>query len=87
MNFHLTFKVFATFSAIKHSALTVLIDDDKDSVKAEMEKHKDVKEAFEVSNNLSFNLAKFPKPGVWDELTSSIKSELQKISKRSLIAH
>ena len=72
--------VDGTKSAIEHSALTVLIDDDTDSVKTELDKHKDLKEAFESANHLSFKLAKFPKPGVWGELTGSIKSELQKIS-------
>ena len=73
--------VDGTKSAIEHSALTVLIDDDSGSVRAELDKHDDLKDAFESANNLTFNLAKFPKPGVWGDLTSSIKSELQKISK------
>ncbi len=70
-----------TLSAIKHSALTVLIDDDKNTVKKDMEKSKEIKEAFDCSNNLSFNISKYPKPEVWADLTSSIKLELQKISK------
>ena len=70
-----------TLSAIKHSALTVLIDDDKNTVKKDMEKSKEIKEAFDCSNNLSFNISKYPKPEVWADLTSEIKLELQKISK------
>ena len=70
-----------TLSAIKHSALTVLIDDDKNTVKKDMEKSREIKEAFDCSNNLSFNISKYPKPEVWADLTSSIKLELQKISK------
>ena len=72
--------VDGTLSAIEHSALTVLMDDDKGSIKAELDKNKELKDAFESANNLTFNLAKYPKPGVWDDLTSSIKSELQKLS-------
>ena len=72
--------VDGTLSAIEHSALTVLTDDDKGSIKAELDKNKELKEAFESANNLTFNIAKYPKPGVWDDLTSSIKSELQKLS-------
>ena len=70
-----------TLSAIKHSALTVLIDDDKNTVKKDMEKSREIKEAFDCSNNLSFNISKYPKPEVWADLTSLIKLELQKISK------
>lgn len=70
-----------TLSAIKHSALTVLIDDDKNTVKKDMEKSREIKDAFDCSNNLSFNISKYPKPEVWADLTSSIKLELQKISK------
>lgn len=70
-----------TLSAIKHSALTVLIDDDKNTVKKDMEKSREIKEAFDRSNNLSFNISKYPKPEVWADLTSLIKLELQKISK------
>ena len=70
-----------TLSAIKHSALTVLIDDDKNTVKKDMEKSREIKDAFDCSNNLSFNISKYPKPEVWADLTSLIKLELQKISK------
>ena len=72
--------VDGTLSAIEHSALTVLMDDDKGSIKAELDKNKELKEVFESANNLTFNFAKYPKPGVWDDFTSTIKSELQKLS-------
>ena len=72
--------VDGTLSAIEHSALTVLMDDDNGSIRAELDKNKELKEAFESANNLTFNLAKYPKPDVWDDLTSTIKSELQKLS-------
>ena len=69
-----------TLSAIENSALTVLIDDGEGSVNSELEKNKKLKEAFDNSNNLTFNLTKYPKPDVWDNITSTIKSELQKLS-------
>ena len=59
----------------------MLIDDDKNTVKKDMEKSREIKEAFDCSNNLSFNISKYPKPEVWTDLTSLIKLELQKISK------
>ncbi|MBC8197342.1 MAG: glycogen/starch synthase [Candidatus Marinimicrobia bacterium] len=72
--------VDGTISAIKHSALTILMDDDKGTIRKEMDKNKDIADAFDSTNNLIFNVAKYPKPGVWDDLTSKIKSELQKLS-------
>lgn len=66
--------------AMEHSALTVLMDDDKNSVMKDLEKDSELLSAFENSNNLSFSIAKYPKPDVWKNVTHTIKEELQKLS-------
>ena len=72
--------VDGTKMAIEHSALTVLMDDDKNTIMADLEKEPDLLEAFNNSNNLSFSVAKYPKPDVWKNITKTIKEQLQKLS-------
>lgn len=72
--------VDGTKLAIEHSALTVLMDDDKNTVMSDLEKNKNLLKTFEESNHLSFSTAKYPKPGVWKNITLSIKEELQKLT-------
>ena len=75
-----TSSVDGTKLAIEHSALTVLMDDDKNTVMSDLEKDKNLLKAFEESNHLSFSTAKYPKPDVWKNITLSIKEEFQKLT-------